>query len=185
MGCGDVRLPREHADAAISEPGPTPPGTDAAPGTPGFPTGDAGPTIDAGPIIDAGPSPDASLACVAMNLGGALGSPVFSGDTSGQLDRSESCGGEPGYGDVFLLWTAPTTGRYQFDTCGSTFDTILSARTPDCSGAELKCNDDSTTCGNESLQSRFTLDVVEGQRVLLVVDGFDGEGPFQLNIAAR
>ena len=82
------------------------------------------------------------------------------------------------------MWTAPTTGRYRFDTCGSTFDTILTARTADCSGTELRCNDDSTFCSADSLQSRFVLDVVEGQRILLIVDGFDGEGPFQLNIAA-
>jgi hypothetical protein len=153
-GCGDVRLP-------------------------------ARPGIDAGPSIDAGPPPDASLACVEEDLGSQVGSPVYSGDTTGELDQSESCEGEPGFGDVALLWTAPTTGQYQFDTCGSTFDTLLTARTADCGGMELKCNDDSVECGgDESVQSRFTLDLVEGERILLVVDGFDAEGQFQLNIEA-
>jgi hypothetical protein len=178
-GCGEVVPVSGRPDAAISDPGPS---IDAAP-RPDAETGmPSVPGIDAGPVIDAGPSPDASLACVVQDLGSQVGNPVFSGDTTGQLDRFESCDGEPGFGDVALLWTAPTTGRYQFDTCGSTFDTILIAHTPDCGGMELKCNDDSSACGTDSLDSRFALDVVEGERVLLVVDGYDGEGPFQLSI---
>jgi hypothetical protein len=183
-GCGEVIPVSGRPDAAIQDPGPlidAGPRPDSGTGMSGI---DAGPSIDAGPLIDAGPSPDASLACVVQDLGSQIGNAVFSGDTTGQLDRSESCGGEPGFGDVALLWTAPTTGRYGFDTCGSTYDTILTARTPDCSGMELKCNDDSMGCGTDSLQSRFSLDLVEGERLLLVVDGFDAEGPFQLNIEA-
>ena len=184
-GCGEVVPVSGSPDASTQEPGPQPgPDPDAGTGMPNGPGIDAGPSIDAAPTIDAAPSPDASLACVAQDLGSQVGSQVFSGDTTGQLDRFESCDGEPGFGDVALLWTAPTTGRYRFDTCGSTYDTILTARAPDCSGMTLKCNDDSTGCGNQSLQSRFSLDVVAGERILLVVDGFDDEGPFQLNIVA-
>lgn len=177
-GRGEVR-PIERADAATAGPGPA----DAAPGVPDVPDAQNAPDAGNGSSeVDAGPSPDAGLSCVAEDLGSQLGSPIYSGNTSGQLDRSESCGGEPGYGDVFLLWTAPATGQYRFDTCGSVFDTILSARAADCSGMELKCNDDAMACGTDSLQSRFLLDLVAGERIMLIVDGFDAEGQFQLNI---
>ena len=42
----------------------------------------------------------------------------------------ESCNGAAGgYGgpEAVLTWTAPSGGTYQFDTSGSTFDTVLAA----------------------------------------------------------
>lgn len=177
-GCGKI-VPIEPADASLP---PLPP--DAA----RIDAGTGGP-IDAGPAIDAGPPADASLACVEEDLGSQLGSPVYFGDTTGELDNLTTCDGEPGYGDVHLLWTAPATGRYVFHTCGSQFDTILSARTADCSGTELKCNDDDEAedfCGGpESLASRMVLDLDAGERILLVVDGYDEEGEFLLTIAQQ
>jgi hypothetical protein len=169
-GCGDVRLPGGPAiDAGTTRP-------------------DARPRPDAGPNVDAGPSSDANLGCVALDLGSAFGSPIHTGDTTDTPDRSQSCDGGDGYGDVFLLWTAPSTGQFRFDTCGSNvdFDTVLSAREDNCDGSQIDCNDDSTACGGDaSVQSRLILDLVEGQRIILIVDGFDNEGAFQLNIEPR
>lgn len=171
-GCGEVKLP-ERADAASDE------RVDGGPDIP------PAPDATTGPAIDAGPPADASFGCVEVDLGSELGSPIYSGDTTDLPDRSTSCEAEAGYGDVFLLWTAPMTGRFRVDTCGSTFDTVLSAHLDGCNASELTCNDDSTACGQESLQSRILLDLDEGQRVVLILDGFDGEGPFQVNIELR
>lgn len=171
-GCGNIRLP-ERADAAIDE--RVDGGSDVPPE----------PDASTSPPIDAGPPADANLGCVEVDLGSEFGSPIYSGDNTDLPDRSASCEAETGYGDVFLLWTAPTTGRFRVDTCGSTFDTVLSAHLDGCNAAELTCSDDSTACGEDSLQSRILLDLDEGQRVVLIVDGFDEEGTFQVNIEPR
>lgn len=96
-------------------------------------------------------------------------------------DLSPECGDSAApAGDIYLAWTAPATDRFLFDTCGSTFDTVLSAREDNC-GRELNCSDD---VGVEpcELQSRFSLDLTQGQRIILVVDGYGEEGDFVLNI---
>jgi hypothetical protein len=177
VSCGELRLP-EVADAT---PGPGSPRADAAAGADAAPRGDGGPVIDAGPSVDGGPSIDAGLGCADVDLGSALGAPVFTGDTTGLSDDdlSPGCGGDVA-GDIYLAWTAPATDRFLFDTCGSAFDTVLSAREGDC-GLELKCSDDVEVAPCE-LQSRFTLDLTAGQRIILVVDGYGEEGAFVLNI---
>jgi hypothetical protein len=179
--CGEVKL--SAPDAA--SPGPV----DARPGAPdaGHPP-DARPGPDApSPPPDAQRPPDAQPDCAEADLGSALGNTLYTGTTVGAPDREVSCGnGEDdgeGSGDVYLQWTAPAAGRYLIDTCGSTYDTILSARANNCSGQDLACNDDSEACDMESKQSRIVLDLAQGQRVLLIVDGYEAEGPFQINIA--
>lgn len=175
--CGELRLP------AISDAGPVPPPADAAPRADATPAGDGGLAIDAGPNLDGGPSIDAGLGCADVDIGSALGAAVFSGNTTGlpDDDLSPGCGDDsPPAGDIYMAWTAPATDRFLFDTCGSMFDTVLSAREGNC-GRELECSDDVEVEPCE-FQSRFSLDLLQGQRIILVVDGYGEEGEYVLNI---
>ncbi|WAS97021.1 hypothetical protein [Nannocystis punicea] len=82
-------------------------------------------------------------------------------------DFSLSCGGIGGT-DLEVVWTAPVTGRFQFDTIGSTFDSLLAVLEGVCFGGELACDDDSG--GN--LTSKVEVDLIVGQTVTLVIDSF-------------
>lgn len=181
VGCGELRLP----DITDATPAP-PPAPDAAP------RADAGPLADGGAIdarADAAP-PDAAPECVIdADLGSALGPAVFRGNTSGFSDDflSPGCGDTEAGGapEMYLTWTAPAAGLYKFDTCGSEFDTILSALEDSC-GDELDCVDDVPV---EEMDPCFLSSLIErnldaGERFILVVDGYaeSDEGDFVLNI---
>src|SRR5712691_3430929 len=85
----------------------------------------------------------AAAACPGTNLGSTL--PVsVGGSTAGaaNLVGGASCGGGgTNAPDASFLYTAPATGSYTIDTSGSSFDTILYARSSTCTGTELGCND--------------------------------------------
>lgn len=117
------------------------------------------------------------FSCADEDLGAALGSPVITGSTAGQgNDFDAGCIGQDA-ADVAYVWTALVAGTYTFDTLGSGYDTVLSLR-EDCVGPELECNDDTVM-----LTSQVTLDMVAGQSVLIVVDGYgNSTGNFELNI---
>jgi len=82
-------------------------------------------------------------------------------------DFSLSCGGVGGT-DLGVVWTAPFTARYQIDTIGSSFDSLLAVMDGSCFGNELACDDDSG--GN--LTSKVQVDLVAGQTVTIVIDSF-------------
>ncbi|PCC68063.1 hypothetical protein SAMN02745121_04594 [Nannocystis exedens] len=82
-------------------------------------------------------------------------------------DFSLTCGGIGGT-DLEVVWTAPVTGRFQFDTIGSSFDSLLAVIDGVCFGQELACDDD----GGGNLTSRVEVDLVVGQTVTLVIDSF-------------
>jgi hypothetical protein len=83
-------------------------------------------------------------------------------------DGTGSCGGSDTSPDVWYRYVAPGAGVATFETCGSSFDTVLSAF-DSCGGTELLCNDDA--CG---LQSRVRVNMTAGQVVLIRVAGFVG-----------
>lgn len=84
-------------------------------------------------------------------------------------------GGSPG---VSFLWTAPSSGVFVFDTCGSNFDTTLGVRAPDCAGDTLECNDDWY-----GLKSRVQVPADAGETYVVVVSGFSGDvGRYMLNV---
>src|SRR5205814_6065557 len=60
------------------------------------------------------------------------------------------------------------------------FDTVLYVRDATCGGAELACNDDV----GDSSQSRVMVSLTAGQRIFIVVDGFDDSthGSFTLRV---
>jgi hypothetical protein len=117
-------------------------------------------------------------ACVDQDLGSSVGSPVASGTTVGQNEAMpQNCGGN-GAVDFVLRFIAPAAANYQFNTTGSTYDTVLSLHDT-CGGAPLTCNDDS----NGTLQSTVNLAMAAGQQVLIAVSGYSGAtGNWTLNI---
>ncbi|MBX7081990.1 MAG: hypothetical protein K1X88_22480 [Nannocystaceae bacterium] len=128
--------------------------------------------------FDASGCSQALPACVEEDIGTATGAAVTAGDTTGEDDDfAQACGGG-GSVDHVVHFIATETGTYSFDLLGSGYDTVLSAYT-DCGGAELACNDDSLG----TLQSTISLDLVDGQAVLLAVSGYSGNtGAWTLNI---
>lgn len=81
-----------------------------------------------------------------------------------------SCGfgGEPGSADVWFSYTATLDGNGIIDTCGSSYDTLITIFDT-CGGIEIACNDDS--CG---LQSSVTFPITNGTTYLVRVAGFEG-----------
>jgi len=89
--------------------------------------------------------------------------------------RDPSCGGTGGRNgrDVSVFWVAPTAGSYQFDTVGSTRDTIISFfRGCQLSGTELttQCNDDIS--GSVGGPSSLTLNAAAGEPFTIWVDSY-------------
>ncbi len=78
------------------------------------------------------------------------------------------------YADVWMCWTAPTTGLATIETCGTGFDTKLAVY-PGCAcpleSSILACNDDAC-----ALQSRVTLGVTGGQQYLIRVGSYSASG---------
>jgi hypothetical protein len=89
-------------------------------------------------------------------------------------------------GDVYFVWTANSAGDFQFDTCGSSYDTRIALHDgADCSATCLADNDDNAgVCGGGSLQSSVTLvGLGVGDTVLVQVGGFGANvGPATLNV---
>jgi hypothetical protein len=100
----------------------------------------------------------------------------LSGTTTGAgNETAPPCAGADA-DDYAFQFTAPFTATYDIDTGGSGFDTILYVLS-DCGGPPIACNDD--TYG---LQSRVLPELVAGETVLIVVDGYNEVGNFDLNI---
>jgi alpha-tubulin suppressor-like RCC1 family protein len=128
----------------------------------------------------------------AQNLGAAVGSSVamvpFTGIFGNYLQEScNSTGGGYGGPEAVLTWTAPSGGTYQFDTTGSSFDTVLAAyKGNPLTAAELACNDDGT--GLTGGASAIKVQVITGDKLTLVVDSKaapTGPASFNLNITKQ
>jgi alpha-tubulin suppressor-like RCC1 family protein len=133
----------------------------------------------------------------AQNLGSAVGNAVatvpFTGIFGNYLE--ESCnvvnpnGGTGTYGgpEAVLTWSAPSGGTFQFDTTGSSFDTVLAAyKGNPLTAAELACNDDGT--GLTGGASAIKVQVITGDKLTLVVDSKaapTGPASFNLNITKQ
>ena len=89
-------------------------------------------------------------------------------------------------GDVFFVWTANSAGDFQFDTCGSGYDTRIALHDgTDCNATCLGDNDDNVgACGAGTLQSSVTLvGLGIGDQVLVQVGGYEANvGPATLNV---
>jgi hypothetical protein len=126
----------------------------------------------------------------AQDLGSATGNNVATVSFTGVFGNylKESCN-NTGYGgpEAVLTWTAPSGGTFQFDTTGSSFDTVLAAyKGNPLTSAELACNDDGPTLLNGA--SAIQVKVVAGDKLTLVVDSKaapTGPASFTLNITKQ
>jgi len=128
------------------------------------------------PGDDSGSMPEPEpLECGFDDLGNALGR-IATGTTVGARNAlGGSCASNQAPERAFV-WTAPSAGTYEFDTFGSSYDTLLFALA-ECDGAEIACNDDA-----QGTQSQIILELAAGQSIVLVVDGFfRSSGAFVLN----
>ena len=106
---------------------------------------------------------------------------VVSGSTAGaDSDGSASCGLSEDSPDVWYLLSAECNGVAHAETCGSSYDTVLSVHTgcPGDAGNEIVCNDD--FCG---LQSGVDWAITAGTTYMIRVSGFSGgAGDFMLTV---
>ncbi|XYH99070.1 MXAN_6577-like cysteine-rich protein [Sorangium sp. So ce1128] len=116
--------------------------------------------------------------CPAIDLGSTVPQTV-TGTTEGAVDIMTPSCGSAGGNEATYSFTAAVAGTYVFDTFGSSFNTTLSARDGQCAGAALGCNTDAAG----TTQSRLTLELGEGQTIILVIDGSSASasGEFTLN----
>ena len=96
------------------------------------------PPLDA--HVEAGPGPEAGPYCGGPGYP-CTGRPIISGSTSTATDHGGSTCGGGRSPDLCFDWSAPVGGFYAFNTMGSSFDTVLTARKGGCEGKELACND--------------------------------------------
>lgn len=142
-----------------------------------------------GPPSDVAP-PDR---CGATDLGSAVGAGVARGSTAGRATALDTAGcgqemGAPRGGtrapEAVFRWVAPVSGRFTFDTAGSSYDTLLYVRLGACDGPDLGCNDDVNATGGDT-SSRVSFTLTRGEAVSIVVDGYGANaGDFVLNIAS-
>jgi hypothetical protein len=128
-------------------------------------------TSDAGPI-DSGLDTTCSDGVIPDGTGTTPIDTEAAGD-----DFTASCGGG-GNADRMLVWTAPVTDYYVFDTFGSSFDTVLGLYA-ECAGEEFACSNNVGELG----QSEVVHKLDAGQQALILVDGANGDsGQGVLNI---
>jgi hypothetical protein len=135
--------------------------------------GDAAPPPDAIPVpIDAG----IDTSCSDGVILDGVGTTSIDTEAAGN-DFTASCGGESSP-DQMLVWTAPITDYYVFDTFGSGFDTVLGLYA-ECAGQEFACSNNVGDLGQSEVVRKF----LAGQQALVLVDGTTGDsGQGVLNI---
>ncbi len=104
----------------------------------------------------------------------AVGAGAFPFTTIGSTnDGTATCGLSAGEADVWFSYTPGATGTAIINTCGSGYDTVLSAQ-PSCGAAQFAgaCNDD--FCGVNG-NSQINLQVTQGVAVLIRISGFFGD----------
>lgn len=124
--------------------------------------------------------------CVDEDVGTTTGTPVATGDTTGEdSDFVQSCGSTDSL-DHVVYFTAPAADTYLISTDGSAFDTVLEVF-DQCEGSALVCDDDGDgpiSCGGYNC-SEITIDLSAGQSILISVSGYNGGvGAWNLNINA-
>jgi hypothetical protein len=102
------------------------------------------------------------------------------------VDGSAVCGTSGASPDVWYSYYAPCSGTLVLDTCGSTYDTVISVHSgcPGTSANQIGCDDDAGSFGPcaGSLQSYLSVPVTGGTSYLVRVSGFNGKsGNFVLH----
>jgi hypothetical protein len=111
----------------------------------------------------------------------------FAGNSAGATGAAISSCGLDDTKDVWLAFVPPVSATYEFHTCGSAIDTVLSLF-ESCSGAELACSDNAPlfcgTGGAASSGSAIAAPLTAGVSYKLRLAGAsDSEGPYQIFVA--
>ncbi len=105
----------------------------------------------------------------------ADGVTVTGNTTLATNDGTANCGASSTSPDVWFTYTPQTSGSVQINTCGSAYDTVLSAHTGVCGSlTQIACNDDSTVCSPATLQSSITVTMNAGQTYYIRLAGYQG-----------
>jgi hypothetical protein len=143
-----------------------------------------------GPSCPLPPPPPSNDDCATATVVVAGNNGPFNsvGATNGPVTASCAFGSD--FADVWFVFVPTCAGTYDIDTCGASFNTILSVYDACTGGNELACNDDdfSGACPNFT-DSRVQLTVVVGNVYYIRVAGnvfFGGvTGTFNLNITQQ
>ncbi len=134
----------------------------------------SGPVPAATPVPAAPPAPAnnnfAGAQAIAGCTGSLTGANLSATKETGEPDHD---GASPSGKSVWYNWQAPVSGTVNFNTKGSSFDTILAAYSGDSIstlGVALKSNDDVAS----DLSSSITFNVTAGTVYRIVVDGYNG-----------
>jgi hypothetical protein len=114
-----------------------------------------------------GPVGGGDLPCGSLDVGTSLGAPLRVGRLGQDAGFSTTfgCGGGNS-STVVTTWTAPSSGYFNFDTAGSSFDTLLEVREK-CGGARIYgCSDD-----YQGTDARLDLFFEQGTRVNVLLGG--------------
>jgi hypothetical protein len=118
--------------------------------------------------------------CADTDLGSAVGAGVAQGTlVAGDGDDFKGCAGSSSPDRAFA-WTAPATASFTFSICNSAsgWDSVLEVFDPTaCSGKALACRDD--TCGSHEA---ITRNLMAGQTIVIVVDGWLDRGAYVLDV---
>jgi hypothetical protein len=134
-----------------------------------------GATGDVSLSLSLAPSNDAFDNAVELSgeTGTVSGTTIGASMEDGELDHLGYA-----WNSVWFEWTAPSSGWATFETCGSTFDSVLVAYTGSAVGqlSQVAGNDDA--CG---LASRLHFQAVAGTVYRIALAGYDGDtGDFSL-----
>jgi hypothetical protein len=83
--------------------------------------------------------------------------------------------------DVAFSFVAPATDSYRFHTSGTTLDALVYVLADPCGGAELACDDDDSLTG-QLVASRIEMDLTEGQRITLVIQGLESSAGREVQV---
>jgi len=122
--------------------------------------------------------------------GDNTGSTLEACETNALITDNPAYNPDPITNSVWFAWTAPGSGTVQFDTGGSSFETVLAVWTTSntntlCDPSLTPVISDDDTLGNNTSQVSFP--VVAGQTYYLSVNSYDdpvlgaGVGPYVLN----
>lgn len=126
----------------------------------------------------------AAPTCPNFDLGSAVAQGLASGSTVNATNSVDpACGAFSGTGNDFsFAWKSPEDGCVTFDTLGSNYDTVLAIYSS-CASVSSSgyltggCDDD---IGSVK-QSSVSCNLSQGDEVVIVVDGYNGEGVYELN----
>ncbi|MBI5489781.1 MAG: putative metal-binding motif-containing protein [Deltaproteobacteria bacterium] len=119
-----------------------------------------------------------TCACV-LSVAGSGG--TYTGTTTGHTDDyTATCAGGAASPDVVYSFTPSSSGTWQIDLIGSSYDTALYVHSGGCPGTQLACDDDS----GGAATSLVTVALTAGVTYYIFVDGYSsgGYGNYTLHV---